>query len=78
MKEKVQGILHFFLAKDIENRILAENTSFKSIEEIEFKIHDVLDTIYDLKDQQHELEKEVARNKLILNVLTEAKKRKQK
>lgn len=66
---KMKEFLVRYLIRTIEHEVLAEKVSFKTEEEIEFKIHELLDTNYNLKNQQQELEKEIYKNKLLLKVL---------
>lgn len=63
-----------YFTRTIEHEILAEKVSFKTEEEIEFKIHELLDTNYILRDQQQELENQINKNKLLLKVLAAKKK----
>jgi len=72
MKMK-EWLLRYF-TRNIEHEVLAERAGFKTEEEIDFKIHDILDANYSLKDQQQELEKEITKNKLLLKVLAAKKK----
>lgn len=58
-----------YFTRTIEHEILAEKVTFKTAEDLEFKIHELLDTNYNLRDQQQELEKEISKNKLLLKVL---------
>lgn len=70
----MKDLLIKYLTRNIDHEILAEKVCFRTEEDAEFMIHELLDKLYNLKDQQQELENKINKNKLLLKVLAEKKK----